>query len=178
MADFNDFKEKAGAFFSQAAQTTKELATAAADKARKVSRIAKLNMDIVSQKETIKKAYAELGQLYYENHHDAPEGLLSQSCQEIDVAKAAIADMEAEIAQLKSSEDTEQVQDGDFETVVDATAAQADIEVEITVEADDDEEEDLTVIIEQSDLDDCAEDEDDGMEIEIEISDSSLESAE
>ena len=143
----SDFREKAGAFFSQAAGTAKDLAVAAANKTKQVSRIAKLNMDIVSQKDTIKKAYAELGQLYYENHHDAPEGLLIQACQEIDVAKAAIEEMEAQIAQLKASGVEDDVQDADFETVVDQTAAQADIEVEIVEEPDEEDEPEVIVVV-------------------------------
>ena len=147
MSDFNDFKGKAGTIVSKAAGAAKNLASAAATKTKQVSRIAKLNMDIVSQKETIKKAYSELGKLYYENHHDAPEGLLLQSCQEIDVAKAAIADMEEEIAQLKAGA-ADEIQDADFETVVDET--EADIEVEIIEEPDEPAEAEVTVVVEES----------------------------
>ena len=134
MSDLNSFKEKAGDLLSKAAGTAKDLAGAAAAKTKQLSRITKLNMDIVAQKDAIRKACAELGQLYYENHHDAPEGLLLQACQEIDVAKEAIANMEAEIAALRAG--PEEAQDAGFEAVVDATAAQADVQVEIVTEED------------------------------------------
>ena len=147
MSGFNDFLSKAGDFASRAAGKAKDLAGAAAEKTRdlagtaaertkQVSRIAKLNMDISGQKDTIKKAYAELGKLYYEAHHDSPEGLLAQVCQEIDLANAAIGSMEDEIAQLKQAmaEDDAPAEDADFEAVVDETAAEADVEVEIQVE--------------------------------------------
>ena len=120
MSDFN-FKGKAGAFASKA----KSLASAAAAKTKQLSRIAKLNMDISGRRETVKKAYYELGKLYYEAHHDDPEGLLVQACQEIDLAKDDIAAMEAEIARLKENM---QAQNADFETVVDETEAEAGAE--------------------------------------------------
>lgn len=147
MSGFNDFLSKAGDFASKAAgkakdlagvaaEKTKDFASTAAERTRQVSRIAKLNMDISTQKDTIKKAYAELGKLYYEAHHDAPEGLLAQVCQEIDLANAAIGAMEDEIAQLKQAmaEEDAPAEDADFEAVVDETAAEADVEVEIQVE--------------------------------------------
>ena len=132
MAGFNDFLGKAGAFATKAAGKAKDMAGVAAVKTKQVSRIAKLNMDISGQKDTIKKAYAALGKLYYEAHHDAPEDILAQVCQEIDVANAAIAAMEEEIAALKT-EMAESGEDADFETVVEETAAQADVEVEVEV---------------------------------------------
>ena len=133
MAGFNDFMDMAGAFASKAAEKAKDLASVAAVKTKQVSRIAKLNMDISAQKDTIKKAYAEIGRLYYENHRDDPDPAVVQACQEVDTAKEAIARMEAEIAQLKMEIGPE-AEDADFESVVDETAAQADVEVEITVE--------------------------------------------
>ena len=133
MAGFNDFMDKAGAFASKAAEKAKDLAGAAAVKTKQVSRIAKLNMDISAQKDTIKKAYAEIGRLYYEAHHDAPDPTVVQACGDVDTAKEAIAKMEAEIAQLKAEMGPE-ANDADFESVVDETAAQADVEVEVTVE--------------------------------------------
>lgn len=134
MSERNEFLDKAGAMLSKAAGTAKGLASAAAQRTKQLSRAAKLNMDIVTQKDIVRKAYAELGRLYYEYHHDAPEGLLAQACQEIDVANAAIADMEAEVALLRAG--MEDVPEEDLETVVEKTAAQADVEVEIVTEED------------------------------------------
>ncbi len=135
MAGFNDFMDKAGAFASMAAEKAKDLASVAAAKTKQVSRIAKLNMDISGEKDTIRKAYTELGRLYYEAHGAAPDAAFAQSCQEIDVAKEKIAAMEEEIAQLKQEigEDAA-AQDADFEAVVDQTEDAAGVDVEITVE--------------------------------------------
>lgn len=131
MSGFNDFMNKAGAFASKAAEKAKDAAVAAASKTKQLSRIAKLNMDISGQKDTVRKAYAELGKLYYEAHHDDPELAMAQVCQQIDMANAAIAALEEEIASLKAAEDEEAV-DADFAAVVDET--EADVEVEIREE--------------------------------------------
>ncbi len=131
MSGFNDFMNKAGAFASKAAEKAKDAAVAAAAKTKQLSRIAKLNMDISGQKDTVRKAYAELGKLYYEAHHDDPEQAMAQVCQQIDMANAAIAALEEEIASLKAAEDEEAV-DADFAAVVDET--EADVEVEIQEE--------------------------------------------
>ena len=135
MSGFSDFMDKVGAFASKAAEKTKDVASAAATKTKQVSRIAKLNMDISGQKDTIKKAYTELGKLYYEAHHDAPEEGLAQVSQQIDMAMATIASMEEEIVQIQAAMAIEAAQkDVSFESVVDQTEAEADVEVEIHVE--------------------------------------------
>lgn len=133
MSGFNDFMDKAGAFASKAAGKAKDLASVAAAKTKQVSRVAKLNMDVSSQKDVIKKAYTELGQLYYEAHHDAPEPALAAACGQIDEAQAAIAALEEEIARIKQTMD-EQAEDADFESVVDKTEAEADVIVQIVEE--------------------------------------------
>ena len=94
MSEFNDFMAKVGQIASKAAEKTKDIAAVAATKTKQVSRIAKLNMDISGQKDAAKKAYTELGKLYYESHHDAPEAGLAQVCQQIDIAMASIASMD------------------------------------------------------------------------------------
>ena len=130
MSGFKDFMNKVGAFASKAAVKTKEIAGVAATKTKQVSHIAKLNMEISGQKDVAKKAYTELGKLYYEAHHDAPEAGMEQICQQIDMALASVASMEEEIARTRA-EMTEAPEDADFETVVDQTQADADVEVEI-----------------------------------------------
>ena len=135
MSGFNDFMDKAGVFAAKAAGKAKDLASVAAEKTKQVSRAAKLNMDISAKRDTIKKAYGELGRLYYEAHGTAPEEPFAQICQEIDLASAAIAGMEEELARLREEMGPDETaQDADFASVVDATAADADVEVEITVD--------------------------------------------
>ncbi len=138
MSGFDDFMDKAGEIAVKAAEKAKDLAAVAAEKAREVSRVAKLNMDISAKRDTVKKAYGELGRLYFESHGTDPEEPFSQVCQEIELAKSAIAEMEEEIARIKEDAKKNGIaQDEDFEAVVDATAEDAEVEVEITVEQPD-----------------------------------------
>lgn len=135
MAGFDEFMDKAGELATKAAEKAKDLASAAAVRTKRVSRVAKLNMDISGQKDTIKKAYRDLGKLYYELHRDAPEPALAPLCQQIDTAKAAAAAMEDEIAAIRQeAAGSDEAQDADFASVVDQTADDAGVEVEITVE--------------------------------------------
>ena len=110
--DFNELKDKflsklgqtadtAKDFAGKAGDGVKDFAEKAADKAKAGGRIAKLTMEISSEKETMKKAYLEIGRLYYEAHKDAPEGFFLQLCEEVALAEKNIADKEAEIAALK-----------------------------------------------------------------------------
>lgn len=133
MSGFNEFMDKAGEIATKAAEKAKDLASAAAVRTRRVSRVAKLNMDISGHRDTIKKAYRELGKLYYEAHGQSPEPEMAQLCREIDVAREAVEAMEAEIAAIREQAAADP-QDADFEDVVQQTEQDAGVEVEITVE--------------------------------------------
>ena len=113
MADFDNIKAKLKATFRVVADKTvdiaektvdktKDIAAKTADKAKDTARIAKLSVEINGEKDTIKKAYLEIGKLYYEMHRDNPDGFFAQLCDEVSVANANIAAKEAEIAELKA----------------------------------------------------------------------------
>jgi hypothetical protein len=130
MADFNDFSKKASNFAASAAGKARDLAAYAADKAKRVGRIAKLNLDISSEKESIRRAYTDIGKLYYEMHKDAPEGFFVQLCEEISASEIVISQKETEINTLKESfkdSDCSDFEDTDFETVVSETETEADV---------------------------------------------------
>ena len=97
-----DFKKKASKLAGRAAGKAKTFASFAATKTKHVSRIAKLNVDIASERDTIKRVYREIGKLYYETHREDPETYFVQLCREIDVSMESIASMEAEIVRLKT----------------------------------------------------------------------------
>lgn len=101
----------------KAADATKDIAGKAADKAKAGGRIAKLSMEIASEKESMKKTYLEIGKLYYDTHKDDPDGFFIQLCEEISIAEQAIADKEAEIAALKEGCDDDSIE-VEFEEVV------------------------------------------------------------
>jgi len=124
----NSFKDKLLAGIGQAfdatkdiaekaADATKDIAEKAADKARIGSRIAKLNIEIATERDNMKKTYIEIGKLYYDTHKDDPEGFFIQLCEEIALAEKNIADKEAEIAELKAAKDDDSIE-VEFEEIV------------------------------------------------------------
>lgn len=103
MANFNEIKEKVMGTLGVVADATKDIANKTADKAKAAARMAKLAVEINGEKDTVKKAYLEIGKLYYELHRDDPDGFFAQLCDEVSIANASIAAKEAEIAELKAS---------------------------------------------------------------------------
>ena len=102
--DFDGIKEKLKDTYGVVAGATRDLAGKAAEKTKSTARIAKLKLEIGSEKDSIKKAYLEIGKLYYEMHRDDPDGFFAQLCDEITVANANIESKEQEIAELKNGE--------------------------------------------------------------------------
>lgn len=138
MKDFSEIKNVVLSSIGKAADAGKGIANKAADKAKSGARIAKLTVEIASEKENMKKAYMEIGKLYYDTHKDDPEGFFIQLCDEVALAQKNIADKEAEIEELKLAEESEgteieididiSVDGDDFEKVVEEEEAAAEPE--------------------------------------------------
>ena len=90
-------KEKAG----DLAEKATDLAQAGVAKSRELAEIAKLKAANLSEEDAIKKAYVELGKLYYAERGAAPEAAYISGCEKITAAKAAIAANNERIAQLR-----------------------------------------------------------------------------
>ena len=146
--DFNELKDKLLSalgqateatkdFAGKAADATKDLAGKAAEKAKAGTRIAKLSVEISTEKENMKKTYTEIGKLYYDTHKDDPDGFFIQLCEEIAIAEKAIAEKEAEIAELKESFSAKDDPDIDveFEEVVAEDESAVEDAAEEVVEA-------------------------------------------
>ena len=103
MADFNELKGKFLNTLGTVAGITRDYAEKAADKAKEVARIAKLNVELGAEKDTIEKAYLEIGKLYYETHKNAPDSFFVQLCDEITLANENISKILAELEELKAS---------------------------------------------------------------------------
>lgn len=137
MAKFDELKDTVMDAIGVAAVKTRDIAGNVADKAKNVSRIAKLNFEISGERDTIKKAYIEIGKLYYETYRDNPDGFFVQLCDEIDMANESIKAKEDEIAKLKEeAEKARTVEDPDcvieFEEIVaEAEAAVEDVAAEV-----------------------------------------------
>lgn len=101
------------AFFDDLKGKVADLAQAGVAKSKQLAEIAKLKAANLSEQETIRKAYLEIGRLYYAEKGTTPDGGYAAACERITAAKANIAANNAKIEDLK---------DGDAEV----TAAAAD----------------------------------------------------
>lgn len=120
-------KEMFNSVVSNVTEKGKEYTGAAAEKAKAAGRLAKLTMDLNGEKESLKKAYAAIGQTYFEGNRDDAEGLLSQLCEEAEAVAERIAAMEAEIAELKAGfAPAEEEVEVSFEEVVEEAEKEAE----------------------------------------------------
>ena len=113
MGFFDNFKEKAT-----------DLAQAGVAQSKRLAEIAKLKTANMGEEDTIKKAYIELGKLYYAEKGAAPEAAYAASCEKITAAKAAIEANNDRIAELKSAAEAEGevIVDADFQDVPEEAA--------------------------------------------------------
>ena len=102
-----------------------------AGKAKAYGGIAKLSLEINGGREELKRVYAEIGQLYFEQTKDAPEGFYTGLFKRAEAIMADISAKEELLASLKAevapaaaeSEADIEVEIAEFEEVVDETAA-------------------------------------------------------
>lgn len=94
MEFIDNFKEKAT-----------DLVQAGVAQSKRLAEIAKLKTANMGEEDTIKRAYIELGKLYYAEKGTAPEGAYAAACEKITAAKAAIEANNDRIAELKETGD-------------------------------------------------------------------------
>ncbi len=99
--DFGELKKKATAAAEKLAEKSVELAKSTAEKTKQLSAIARLNAEIMSEKENIKKAQLQIGKTYYELFREQPAEELAEYCIKIDAANEAIAAKQEQIKRLK-----------------------------------------------------------------------------
>lgn len=111
-----------------------EAAQTAAKKTKKLAEIAKANLSVYSEEDKIKKAYVELGKLYYRDYvvgEDLDEAEYLPWCQKIDESKETIADLRDYIEVLKTER---VVYDETAEEVCEEEVTEDDFVVEIVPE--------------------------------------------
>lgn len=108
-------------FFDNMKDRAVDLAQAGVAQSKRLAEIAKLKTANLGEEDTIKKAYIELGKLYYAEKGAAPDGAYVAACERIDAARAAIETNNDHIAELKTAGDTVIVDDG---PIVDGPEAQ------------------------------------------------------
>ena len=109
------------AFLDDLKDKTLDLAQAGVAKSRQIVEIARLNLANASEEDTIKKAYIEIGKLYYAERGTAPDAAYAAQCERITTAKINIEENKTRLAELKSQGD---IKDADI------TAAEAEIATE------------------------------------------------
>lgn len=103
-------KEELSKAFGSIANAVSDAAKTTADKAKQMTEIAKLNLKISAEEDKIKKAQMQLGEAYY-NDFEAGlpiegENFLSL-CEQIRLAKEAIADYRTAVEALKADKTEE-----------------------------------------------------------------------
>ena len=107
-------------------------ASKAADKTKDAARMARLTMELNTEKENLKKAYLELGKAFYEEQRSSAEGLAAQLCEEVAAVTGRIESIQSELDGLKES--FKPAEEPGFEDVVDGE--EPDVTVEITEEGE------------------------------------------
>ena len=103
-----------------------------AGRAKAYARIAKLSLELNGENEELKKVYAEIGRLYYEQSKDAPEGFFAPLFAQAEELYAGISAREDEINSLRAEMEAEgslddiDVEISEFEEIV--SAAEQEIE--------------------------------------------------
>lgn len=90
--DFENLKNKAV-----------DLAQTSMAKAKELTEIGKLKIQNASEQENIRRAYQEIGKLYYAQHGQKPEDALAELCRKIDGSKARIEYNNERIADMKAA---------------------------------------------------------------------------
>ena len=90
------------AFLDDLKDKTLDLAQAGVAKSRQIVEIARLNLANASEEDTIKKAYIEIGKLYYAERGMAPEAAYVALCETITAARTTIEENRSRIAELKA----------------------------------------------------------------------------
>lgn len=88
-------------FINKVEETITAKGQMVADKAKEIAEVASLKSQIGTCEEIIKKNYAEIGRIYYENFGDNPEEIFAKQCRAIKNAQTGIHDLEKKIRDIK-----------------------------------------------------------------------------
>lgn len=91
-----------------------DLAQAGAAKAREIAEITKLKVNNAAEEDAIRKAYIEIGKLYYAERAMAPEAPYAALCEKITASKEKIEYNKQKIADMKTANN---IQDEDIPDV-------------------------------------------------------------
>lgn len=103
------------AFLDDLKDKTIDIAQAGVAKSKQLMELAKLNMANAGEEDTIRKAYIEIGKLYYAERGMAPEAAYVSLCGKVNQAKHKIEENKIRIAEVKRQGD---VHESDMTPVV------------------------------------------------------------
>ena len=101
--NFDSLKERARELAQTGVAKAKELTDAAVDKGKEVGEIGKLKVQNASEQDSIRKAYIELGKLYFAEHGDKAEGPYADLCRQIAESNSRIAYNNERIEDIKAA---------------------------------------------------------------------------
>lgn len=90
------------AFLDELKDRAMDLGRASVAKSKQLAEITKLSLNNASEEDAIKKAYVEIGKLYYAERGMAPEAAYVALCERITAAKVNIEENKNRIAELKA----------------------------------------------------------------------------
>ena len=102
------------AFFDELKDRAMDLGRAGVAKSKQLAEITKLSLNNAGEEDAIRKAYVEIGKLYYAERGMAPEPAYAHLCEKITAAKVNIEENKARIDELKAEGN---VSDADIPTV-------------------------------------------------------------
>ena len=129
------------AFFEDLKGKATDLVQSGVAKSMQLAEIAKLKTANMGEEDTIKKAYIELGKLYYAENGAVAGGAYAAACERITAAKAAIETNNDRSTQLKAT--AGEPEDASVEVEVKAAAeesnvtefpVQAEVDLEVDIE--------------------------------------------
>lgn len=107
-----------------------DLAQAGVAQSKRLAEIAKLKTANMAEEDAIKKAYIEIGKLYYAEKGATPDGAFAAACEKITASKAVIETNNERIAELKQPGDPEPEVEDEAEIKVEMTMGEVPEDVE------------------------------------------------
>lgn len=101
--DFGELKERALDLAQTGVAKAKEFTDVAIGKGKQITEVGKLKVQNASEQEAAKKAYLELGKLYYAQHGDAPDPDYAGLCSTIAAALSRVEYNNERIADIKAA---------------------------------------------------------------------------
>ena len=111
------------AFLDDLKDKTLDQAQLGVAKSKQIMEIARLSLANAGEEDAIKKAYIEIGKLYYAERGSAPDAAYASLCGKITAAKINIEENKARIAELKASGDIKDADVAAAEAAVQAEQA-------------------------------------------------------